>query len=490
MALVLKDRVRESSVTSGTGTITLDGAVSGFQSFSVIGNSNTTYYCIADVTTGDWEVGVGTYTASGTTLSRDSVLESSNAGNLVDFSGNIKDVFCTYPAEQAVTLTDVQTLTNKTLGTGTAITAGTINNTSIGATTASTGAFTNLTTSGTVTHNGGTANGVAYLNGSKVLTSGSALTFDGAKLGVGVASAQAGIDISNSGSWTSGNIYNYPAGNAFVKAQGAASQNNWIGIAGDYGVTTGSANLLLQANFNNTNQQAGHYIGSEAQSATSSHLTFGSLTGGATTGTNATKNEQMRIDSAGNVGIGTSSPATKLNVIGDLQLSRSATASDAAINFGSNSNNYIYGGNSSNIMAVATNGSERMRIDSAGNVGIGTSSPGTTLDVSGTASMTSYKEGVFAITDGTTVNLDPNNGSIQTWTLGDNRTPGQANWAAGQSITLMIDDGTARTITWTTLGVVWETNGGSAPTLATSGFTVITLWKVGTTIYGARVGDA
>jgi hypothetical protein len=101
-----------------------------------------------------------------------------------------------------------------------------------------------------------------------------------------------------------------------------------------------------------------------------------------------------------------------------------------------------------------------------------------------------YTEEVFAITDDTTVNLDPNNGSIQTWTLGANRTPGQTNWAAGQSITLMIDDGSARTITWSTLGVVWETNSGSAPTLATSGFTVIVLWKVGTTIYGARVGDA
>lgn len=101
-----------------------------------------------------------------------------------------------------------------------------------------------------------------------------------------------------------------------------------------------------------------------------------------------------------------------------------------------------------------------------------------------------YTEEVFAITDGLIVPLDPNNGSIQTWTLGANRTPGQANWASGQSITLMVDDGLAYTITWSTLGVVWETNGGSAPTLATSGYTVITLWKVGSTIYGARVGDA
>jgi len=100
-----------------------------------------------------------------------------------------------------------------------------------------------------------------------------------------------------------------------------------------------------------------------------------------------------------------------------------------------------------------------------------------------------YTETVFAITDGATVNLDPNNGPIQTWTLGANRTPGQANWAAGQSITLQIDDGTAHTITWTTLAVEWKTDGGAAPTLQTTGFTVIVFWKVGTVIYGARVGD-
>ena len=101
-----------------------------------------------------------------------------------------------------------------------------------------------------------------------------------------------------------------------------------------------------------------------------------------------------------------------------------------------------------------------------------------------------YTEEVLAVTDGSTVNLDPNNGSIQTWTLGANRTPGQANWAAGQSITLLVNDGSARTITWTSLSVVWKTDGGSAPTLNTSGDTVIVLWKVGSTIYGARVGDA
>lgn len=102
MALIVKDRVKETTTTAGTGTITLLGATTGFQSFSVIGNGNTTYYCIAGQGTNEWEVGLGTYTASGTTLSRDVVLESSNSGSLVPFSAGTKDVFVTYPAEKAV----------------------------------------------------------------------------------------------------------------------------------------------------------------------------------------------------------------------------------------------------------------------------------------------------------------------------------------------------------------------------------------------------
>ena len=102
MALVVKDRVKETSTTTGTGTITLAGAETGFQAFSVVGDGNTTYYAIVDSAAGAWEVGVGTYTASGTTLSRDSVLSSSNGGALVNFSAATKEVFVTYPAEYAV----------------------------------------------------------------------------------------------------------------------------------------------------------------------------------------------------------------------------------------------------------------------------------------------------------------------------------------------------------------------------------------------------
>ena len=102
MALVVKDRVRETSTSTGTGPVALNGAVQAFQDFTVIGDGNTTYYTIVDAQTGDWEVGIGTYTLATTTLSRDTVLESSNANNLVNFAANVKDVFVTYPAERSV----------------------------------------------------------------------------------------------------------------------------------------------------------------------------------------------------------------------------------------------------------------------------------------------------------------------------------------------------------------------------------------------------
>jgi hypothetical protein len=107
MALVVKDRVQETTTTTGTGTVTLAGAVTGFQSFSVIGDSNTCYYAITSGN--DWEVGLGTYTASGTTLSRDTILESSNSGSAITLSGT-SNVFVTYPAEKSAHLDSTDTL--------------------------------------------------------------------------------------------------------------------------------------------------------------------------------------------------------------------------------------------------------------------------------------------------------------------------------------------------------------------------------------------
>jgi hypothetical protein len=102
MALVLKDRVKETTTTAGTGTITLLGASTGYQAFSAIGDGNTCYYAISAAGTPDWEVGIGTYTASGATLSRDTILSSSAAGAAVDFPAGTKEVYVVYPAEKAI----------------------------------------------------------------------------------------------------------------------------------------------------------------------------------------------------------------------------------------------------------------------------------------------------------------------------------------------------------------------------------------------------
>jgi hypothetical protein len=105
------------------------------------------------------------------------------------------------------------------------------------------------------------------------------------------------------------------------------------------------------------------------------------------------------------------------------------------------------------------------------------------------------KEDVYTISDGAAFEIDPGNGSVQLITLGASRTPKATNFTAGESVTLMVDDGTAYTLTWTDStfggsGVVWKTDSGVAPTLNTSGYTVIVLWKVSTQVYGARVGNA
>ena len=102
MAIVVKDRVKQSASAPGTGTITLGAVATGFQGFSAIGNGNVTYFAIVDAASGAWEVNYGTYTSSGTTLSRNATpLSSSNAGALVNFTGTV-DVFCTYPSSKAI----------------------------------------------------------------------------------------------------------------------------------------------------------------------------------------------------------------------------------------------------------------------------------------------------------------------------------------------------------------------------------------------------
>lgn len=153
MALVLADRVKETCNSPGTGTVTLLGAVTGFQSFATIGNGNTCYYTIADQTGSNWEVGIGTYTSSGTTLARTTVLSSSAGGTTkANFSSGVQDVFVTYPSEKAFSL-------DMTLGIANGGTNGTATPTA-GAISYGTGlayAFTSAGTTGQVLSSNGTS---------------------------------------------------------------------------------------------------------------------------------------------------------------------------------------------------------------------------------------------------------------------------------------------------------------------------------------------
>ena len=104
MALVINDRVKETSTTTGTGTFNLAGAETGYESFvSGVGTGNTTYYAIELNAAGEWEVGIGTVTSgSPDTLSRDTIISSSNSDAAVNFSVGTKNVFCTLPAKKTI----------------------------------------------------------------------------------------------------------------------------------------------------------------------------------------------------------------------------------------------------------------------------------------------------------------------------------------------------------------------------------------------------
>lgn len=249
MALIVKDRVQETSTTTGTGTLTLAGAISGFQTFSsAIGNGNTTYYAIVGGT--EWEVGIGTIGAG--TLARTTLLASST-GSAVSFSAGIKNVFCTYAASKSVTIDDIQTLTNKTINLASNTLTGTTAqfNTALSdgdfATLAGTETLTNKTlTSPTVT--GGALNGT---------------------LGATTPSTVAATTISASG------VSTFSAGTAAAPAI----------------TTTGDTNTGIFFPAADT-------------------IAFSE--GGA---------EAMRIDSSGNLGIGATAPAGKLDVAGTIAIS-------------------------------------------------------------------------------------------------------------------------------------------------------------------------
>ena len=535
MALVLKDRVRVTSSTTGTGTFTLGAASAGYQDFSVIGDGNTTYYAIQNSGDNTWEVGIGTYTASGTTLSRDTILESSNGGTAVNFAAGTKDVFVTYPAEKGIYL-DASgnsiglgtpasaTLTNATglpiatgvsgLGSGiatflttpssanlaTAVTDETGSGSLVFATsptlttpvlgTPSSGTLTSctglpLTTGVTGTlpvANGGTGTSTAFTTGSVVFAGASGTyTQDNTNffwddtnnyLGIGTATPSTPLNVVANTSVDAVRITQTGSGNCFVvedaanpdatpfvidfsgrvligettartfsggfvpalqlastSGSGAAiSQTRWANdanptihtVSKSRGATVGTNAIVSSGDGLGTVRFEGddgtkfviaaqinaNVDGTPGVNDMPGRLVFSTTADGASSPT-----ERMRIDSSGNVGIGTTSPyQAKLDVQGINGVAQYAASNSnvdqvligtvnrgvtPAYSFLPTGSGFIGSvGNGITIpLGIATFGAspiifgttntERMRIDSSGNVGIGTSSPSTFLHLSG-----------------------------------------------------------------------------------------------------------
>lgn len=359
MALVLKDRVRETSNTSGQATLVLNGAVPNYRPFSVIGNGNTTYYTI--VNDSQWEVGVGTYTLSGTTLSRDTVLASSNNNNKVDFNSGAKDVFLTYPADKALSYDGAY---NVGIGTMQPASKVQIVGTSTGYATpqlriGETGS--NLSIAKQLLVGYDTTNNYGFVQANQWNTSTTNLSLQplGGNVGIGTSSPAYKLDVNGSISGTSLSVTS-------VTSTGA--------ISGTSVTSTGAITGTTLIPSGSTAPTNGIFL-----PATNS------------VGFSTNSNERMRIDSSGNVGIGTATTTRILNLNGlndtTSLISVKGTLSSAEAILGVVSTNLGFVGTfSNNDFTFRTNNTERLRIDSVGSVGLGVSAPTAYLHIkAGTA---------------------------------------------------------------------------------------------------------
>jgi hypothetical protein len=392
MALVLANRVQETTTTTGTGTVTLAGAVSGFQSFAAIGNANTTYYTITSGTA--WEVGIGTYTLSGTTLARTTILSSSAAGAAITLAGT-SNVFATYPAEKSVNL-DASGIATFTASPQTDAANGFALYTADPASynISRSGTTVSVKSGGDIRLNaGGVLLTASLANGVQVTGVLGATTSLTTPLIIGGTAVSSTLTLqSTSGAGTS---------DAILFKTASQTERMRITTAGDVGIGTSTPNSRLHVSYTNDSATAftgfvlsslasttGRYLPSiiwaYGSSGTPTFASIDVLRGSGTGGimvfnsadTAGTNTERMRITTAGDVGIGNTPSGTfKLEVTGAVSASTSlttplhsgGTAAASTLTLQSTS-----GAGTTDFIAFKTaSQTERMRITTAGNVGIG-----------------------------------------------------------------------------------------------------------------------
>ena len=403
MAFVVADRVQETCTSPGTATVTLLGAVYQFQTFSsAIGANNTTYYVIADQVGANWEVGLGTVGAAGTTLARTTVLASSNGGSIVNFLTGNQYVWVDYPASKIV------------------VQGGAVS-------------FSSITNSGL------TSGRVTFASTGGLLADSANLTFDGTALTAGnfvpssatVPTYGMYLPITNAIGFTTASTERMRIDSSGHVGIGTSSPTTTLDVKSKYSFSVASNGAIKIGYYNNTTQSGyidyinafsltanAKYYGAGQNTAETTDSSQINLNGsaitfatnsGLTAGTQFTPTERMRLDSSGNLGLGVTPSAWSVGkafelggvgaglwnagTAGDIFLTSNAyynagwkyAATNASTNYEQNAGVHRWSNAPSGTAGNPITFTQAMTLDASGNLGIGTTSPAYNLHVQGTA---------------------------------------------------------------------------------------------------------
>lgn len=552
MALILKDRVQETSTTTGTGTLTLAGAVTEFQSFSsAIGNGNTTYYTIYVAGGTDWEVGIGTVGAS--TLSRDTVYASSNAGSLVNFPAGTKYVFCDYPAGKAIYTDASGNISNLA---GSISTANTVDfNTSYAtALTAGQLGWDGNNTLGLGMAGGNVTQHIGedqffYCKATSAITKGQVVMFTGSVGASGVPTGAPATGIAD-GTYIMGIAAEAIANNGFGLVQSFGTLRNvntsgyadgeilWYNPAVTGGLTatkpsapnvkvqmaavinggsSGGGTILIR--INPGSQLGGTDSNAQIDTPTNGQIITYNNTGGYWKNTSLTAGSGVSVTAASDgtltiantspssggtvtsvaatAGTGISVSGSPITSSGTLTITNTAPDQTVVLTAGtgiSTSGTYPNFTIANTGVTAYPSAGIPNSTGSAWGTSYTTTGSGTVVALATTPSITNptvtnYVETLYAPSAGTSFTIDLSNGTVQKISLNGNGTITLPSSVAGKSFVLIVTYSGAYTLTWAG-GSTIKWPGGTAPTASSANgkYDIFTFFQDGTNTYGNSFG--